>query len=164
MSSATWEYRVLEIAAGPAEVEHLLNERGGEGWELVAVVPPARVPKLLTVFLKRLSATDLTAERTGNGGAATAESDQAVGAEKTEEAEPETGFSVVLTAIHGEQAEVVLAIAHLCPWLHLKDAKRIVESPPAAIAVGLGEDEAAVLRLALIDVGATVEVRGASAI
>jgi ribosomal protein L7/L12 len=74
-----------------------------------------------------------------------------------------TARLVVLTAIRGQQDDVVLAIAHLCPWLHLKDAKRIVESPPAAIAVGLAEDEAAVLRLALIEIGATVEVRGAPA-
>lgn len=57
----------------------------------------------------------------------------------------------------------LLALAQLCPWLHLKDAKRIIESPPATVAVGLGESEAAALRLALIEIGAAVEVRGALA-
>ncbi len=69
----------------------------------------------------------------------------------------------MLTGIQGEKDAVVLALAQLCPWLHLKDAKGIVESPPATVAVSLGEDEAAVLRLALIEIGAFVEVRGVPA-
>ncbi|MEO6397920.1 MAG: ribosomal protein L7/L12 [Tepidiformaceae bacterium] len=161
MSSSSWEYLVLEIGEGAEEAERLLGERGGEGWELVAVAPTARAPEQLTVFLKRLSATDSARDHVGNCEAAIAESAHGAGTEETEP--PEPGFSVVLTGIRGEKDAVVLALAQLCPWLHLKDAKSIVESPPATVAVDLGEDEAAVLCLALTEIGAAVEVRGASA-
>ncbi|MEP7216666.1 MAG: ribosomal protein L7/L12 [Anaerolineaceae bacterium] len=161
MSSSSWEYLVLEIGARAEEAERLLGERGSEGWELVAVVPIARAPEQMTVFLKRLSTADSPGDRVGNTQAGAPESAQGAGAEATEP--PEPGFSVVLTGIRGEKDAVVLALAQLCPWLHLKDAKSIVESPPATVAVDLGEDEAAVLCLALIEIGAAVEVRGASA-
>jgi len=115
---------VFEIAAGAEEAERVLSERGREGWELVAVVPIAEEPAQMTMFLKRLAATDSLRDQVEDGEADTAESAQGAGVEGTEEAEsPEPGFSVLLTGSRGEQGAVALALAQLCPWLHLKDAK-----------------------------------------
>ena len=115
------------------------------------------------MFLKRPSTTDSPADRVGKSQAAEAETAQGAGSEATEETEPpEPAFSVVLTGIRGEKDAVVLALAQLCPWLHLKDAKGIVDSPPATVAESLREGEAAVLCLALTEIGALVEVRGVS--
>jgi hypothetical protein len=43
-----WEYRVVtrEAAESPADLQRALNELGGDGWELVAILPAGSTLRL----------------------------------------------------------------------------------------------------------------------
>jgi ribosomal protein L7/L12 len=151
----TWEHKVLDIATRPLEAQRLLDAEGDAGWELVAVVPQSADAGTgaCLAFLKR----PREATRAPEGPASHPEETPAA-----DGLDVEAGFSVVLIGISGEKASVVVAVAQACPWLHLKDAKRLVDSPPGVLAARASEEDARVLAAQLLEAGAIVEVRAST--
>ena len=80
----------------------------------------------------------------GGGGAAVAE-------EKTE-------FSVVLTGAGDKKIQVIKVVRELT-GLGLKEAKDLVDGAPKNVKDGVSKDEAAKMKTALEEQGATVEIK-----
>ena len=80
----------------------------------------------------------------GAGGAAAAE-------EKTE-------FSVVLTGAGDKKIQVIKVVRELT-GLGLKEAKDLVDGAPKAVKEGVQKDEAAKMKAALEEQGASVEIK-----
>lgn len=72
--------------------------------------------------------------------------------------EEKTEFDVVLTSIGGNKISVIKAV-RVVTGLGLKDAKDLVESTPAILKEAVNKDDAASLKKALEDAGASVEIK-----
>ncbi len=75
-----------------------------------------------------------------------------------EEAEEQTEFNVVLSAIGPNKIQVIKAVRELTS-LGLKEAKDVVEAAPKAIKEGVPKPEAEAAKKKLEEAGATVEIK-----
>ncbi len=73
-------------------------------------------------------------------------------------AEEKTEFDVVLTAA-GDQKLKVIKVAREALGLGLKEAKELVDNAPKTLKEGISKDEAEKLKAALVEVGASVEIK-----
>ncbi len=74
------------------------------------------------------------------------------------EVEEQTEFTVVLTAAGAEKIKVIKVVRELT-GLGLKEAKDLVDGAPQNIKEGIEKGEAEAIKNALVEVGATVEVK-----
>ena len=72
--------------------------------------------------------------------------------------EEKTEFDVILANFGANKLNVIKAVREIT-GLGLKDAKDLVESAPKAIKEGVSKDEAAKVKAALTEAGATVEIK-----
>ncbi|MDR0805458.1 MAG: 50S ribosomal protein L7/L12 [Enterobacteriaceae bacterium] len=82
----------------------------------------------------------------------------AVAAGPAEAVEEKTEFDVVLTAAGANKVAAIKAV-RTATGLGLKEAKDLVESAPAVVKEGVSKDDAAALKKALEEAGASVEVK-----
>lgn len=75
-----------------------------------------------------------------------------------EAVEEKTEFDAVLSAIGANKVAVIKAVRG-ATGLGLKEAKKLVESAPATLKEGVSKDDADVLKKALEEAGASVEVK-----
>lgn len=75
-----------------------------------------------------------------------------------EEAEEQTEFNVVLSAVGPNKIQVIKAVRELTS-LGLKEAKDVVEAAPKAIKEGVPKPEAEAAKKKLEEAGATVEIK-----
>jgi large subunit ribosomal protein L7/L12 len=80
------------------------------------------------------------------------------GAAAAVEVEEKTEFDVVLTAIGDKKIQVIKAVRELTS-LGLKEAKEVVESPPAKVKEGVSKEDAEKAKVKLEEVGAQVEIK-----
>ena len=73
-------------------------------------------------------------------------------------AEEKTEFNVMMTAIGENKINVIKAIRTIT-GLGLKEAKDLVEAAPTAVKEGVNKAQAAEIKKALEEAGATVEVK-----
>lgn len=73
-------------------------------------------------------------------------------------AEEQTEFTVVIKSFGENKVNVIKEVRALT-GLGLKEAKDLVESAPATLKEGVSKDEAAKIKKALEDAGATIEVK-----
>ena len=73
-------------------------------------------------------------------------------------AEEKTEFDVVLASFGGNKLGVIKAVREIT-GLGLKDAKDLVEGAPKTIKEGVSKDEAEKVKAALVEAGATVDVK-----
>ncbi|WP_290705085.1 50S ribosomal protein L7/L12 [Amphritea sp.] len=73
-------------------------------------------------------------------------------------AEEQTEFDVILASIGDKKVNVIKAV-RAATGLGLKEAKGMVDGAPTAVKEGVSKDEAAELKAALEEAGATVEVK-----
>lgn len=146
----SWEYRIVELPADRGDAAELVAEAGAEGWRVAAVLPAEQNARPALLLERPRPSEPLEAS------APAGDEDAAPPLEPAEPAAP--SFDVVLTGIALDRPSVVVAIAQLCPWLHLKEAKRLVETPPATLARRLAPQDALDLQARLLAAGATVIV------
>ena len=79
-------------------------------------------------------------------------------AEAGAEAEEQTDFSVVLSAIGDKKINVIKAVREVTS-LGLKEAKDLVEAAPKAVKEGISKEEAEEVKKKFEEVGATVEIK-----
>lgn len=72
--------------------------------------------------------------------------------------EEQTEFDVVLSSFGSNKVGVIKAVRALTS-LGLKEAKEVVENAPANIKEGVSKEEAAEVKKALEEAGATVEIK-----
>ena len=72
--------------------------------------------------------------------------------------EPQTEFTVVLTAAGANKINVIKAVREVTS-LGLKEAKDLVDGAPKPIKEGVNKDEAEAIRKKFTDAGASVEVK-----
>ena len=82
----------------------------------------------------------------------------AVAAGGAAEAEEQTEFDVVISAIGDKKIQVIKVVRELTS-LGLKEAKELVEGVPAKVKEGLSKEDADVVKGKLEEVGASVEVK-----
>ena len=82
----------------------------------------------------------------------------AAGAAPAEKAEEKTTFDVVLKAAGDKKIQVIKEV-RAATGLGLKEAKDLVEGAPKVVKEALTKDDAAKLKKALEDQGATVELK-----
>jgi len=75
-----------------------------------------------------------------------------------EEAEEQTEFDVVLTAV-GDKKIQVIKVVRAITGLGLKEAKAVVDGVPGNVKDGVPKDEAEGIKTQLEEVGATVEIK-----
>jgi len=75
-----------------------------------------------------------------------------------EEAEEQTEFNVVLTAIGDKKIQVIKAVRAIT-GLGLKEAKAVVDSVPGAVKEGVSKEEADNVQKELEEAGASVEIK-----
>ena len=75
-----------------------------------------------------------------------------------EEAEEQTEFNVVLTAIGDKKIQVIKAVRAIT-GLGLKEAKALVDSVPGAVKEGVSKEEAENVQKELEEAGASVEIK-----
>ncbi len=75
-----------------------------------------------------------------------------------EEAEEQTEFDVMLTAV-GEQKIQVIKVVRELTNLGLREAKEVVDGAPSAVLKGVPKDQAEAAKAKLAEVGATAEVK-----
>jgi len=75
-----------------------------------------------------------------------------------EEAEEQTEFDVVLTAVGDKKIQVIKAVREIT-GLGLKDAKGLVDAAPKAVKEGIASEEAEEIKTKLEEAGATVELK-----
>ena len=80
------------------------------------------------------------------------------GAAAVAEAEEQTEFAVVLTAVGDKKINVIKAVREVTS-LGLKEAKDLVESAPATVKEGVNKDEAESIKKKFEEAGATVEIK-----
>ena len=80
------------------------------------------------------------------------------GAGAAEEAEEQTEFDVVLTAIGDKKIQVIKAVREVTD-LGLKEAKELVESSPCKVKEGITKDEAEKVKAKLEESGAQVDIK-----
>ncbi|MGO2353948.1 MULTISPECIES: 50S ribosomal protein L7/L12 [Marinomonas] len=73
-------------------------------------------------------------------------------------AEEQTEFDVVLTAAGDKKVNVIKAV-RAATGLGLKEAKAIVDGAPMTVKEGASKDDAAALKAALEEAGASVEIK-----
>ena len=73
-------------------------------------------------------------------------------------AEEKTEFDVVLASFGANKLNVIKAVREIT-GLGLKDAKDLVEGSPKTIKEGVSKDEAEKVKAALVEAGATVEIK-----
>ncbi|TYL49135.1 50S ribosomal protein L7/L12 [Marinomonas sp. IMCC 4694] len=73
-------------------------------------------------------------------------------------AEEQTEFDVILTGAGEKKVNVIKAV-RAATGLGLKEAKAIVDGAPMAVKEGVSKDDAAALKAALEEAGASVEVK-----
>ena len=73
-------------------------------------------------------------------------------------AEEKTEFDVILTGFGANKLNVIKVVRELT-GLGLKDAKDMVEGTPKAVKEGVSKDEAEKVKAALVEAGATVDVK-----
>ena len=73
-------------------------------------------------------------------------------------AEEKTEFDVVLASFGANKLNVIKAVREIT-GLGLKDAKDLVEGAPKTVKEGVSKDEAEQVKAALVEAGATVEVK-----
>jgi large subunit ribosomal protein L7/L12 len=74
------------------------------------------------------------------------------------EAEEQTEFDAVLTAIGDKKIQVIKAVREVTS-LGLKEAKELVESAPAKVKEGIPKDEAEAIKTKIEEVGGQVDVK-----
>lgn len=79
-------------------------------------------------------------------------------ASSSDQAEEQTEFDVILTAI-GEKKIAVIKEVRTITGLGLKDAKALVDEAPKPVKEGLPKDEAEKIKAQLEETGAQVEVK-----
>lgn len=82
----------------------------------------------------------------------------AVGGGAAEEAEEKTEFDVVLTSMGSNKVATIKAVRG-ATGLGLKEAKDLVESAPAVLKEAISKGEAEMLKKAIEEAGATVELK-----
>jgi len=82
----------------------------------------------------------------------------APGAGDAEEAEEQTSFDVVLTAIGDKKIQVIKAVRE-ATGLGLKEAKELVDGAPGPIKEGVAKDEADALAEKIKEAGGEVELK-----
>ena len=73
-------------------------------------------------------------------------------------AEEKTEFDVELTNFGAKKLDVIKAVREIT-GLGLKDAKDLVEGAPKMVKEGVSKDEAEKIKAALVEAGATVDVK-----
>ena len=73
-------------------------------------------------------------------------------------AEEKTEFDVVLASFGANKLNVIKAVREIT-GLGLKDAKDLVEGAPKTVKEGVSKDEAEKVKAALVEAGATVEIK-----
>ena len=73
-------------------------------------------------------------------------------------AEEKTEFDVVLASFGAKKLDVIKAVREIT-GLGLKDAKDLVEGAPKTVKEGVSKDEAEKVKAALVEAGATVEIK-----
>ena len=73
-------------------------------------------------------------------------------------AEEKTEFDVVLASFGANKLNVIKAVREIT-GLGLKDAKDMVEGAPKTVKEGVSKDEAEKVKAALVEAGATVEIK-----
>ncbi|MFQ5452514.1 MAG: 50S ribosomal protein L7/L12 [Candidatus Paceibacterota bacterium] len=73
--------------------------------------------------------------------------------------EEKSTYNVVLTADGGNKLAVIKAVREVKPDLGLMDAKKLVESAPKEVAVGLKKEEAEEAKKKIEDAGGKVELK-----
>ena len=73
-------------------------------------------------------------------------------------AEEKTEFDVVLKSFGAKKLDVIKAVREIT-GLGLKEAKEMVEGAPKAVKEGVSKDEAEKVKAALVEAGATVDVK-----
>jgi len=81
------------------------------------------------------------------------------GAGAAEEAEEQTSFDVHMTEVGDRKIQVIKAVRQVVSGLGLKEAKAVVDSVPTAIKEGVSNEEAEKIKAALVEAGATVEIK-----
>jgi len=75
-----------------------------------------------------------------------------------EEAEEQTEFDVIMTAVGDKKIQVIKAVREIT-GLGLKDAKGLVDAAPKAVKEGIASEEAEEIKTRLEEAGATVELK-----
>ncbi len=73
-------------------------------------------------------------------------------------AEEKTEFDVILASFGANKLNVIKAVREIT-GLGLKDAKDMVEGAPKTVKEGVSKDEAEKVKAALVEAGATVEIK-----
>ena len=73
-------------------------------------------------------------------------------------AEEKTEFDVILANFGANKLNVIKAVREIT-GLGLKDAKDLVEGAPKTVKEGVSKDEAEKVKAALVEAGATVEIK-----
>ena len=73
-------------------------------------------------------------------------------------AEEKTEFDVVLKSFGAKKLDVIKAVREIT-GLGLKEAKEMVEGAPKTVKEGVSKDEAEKIKAALVEAGATVDVK-----
>ena len=73
-------------------------------------------------------------------------------------AEEKTEFDVILKSFGAKKLDVIKAVREIT-GLGLKEAKEMVEGAPKAVKEGVSKDEAEKVKAALVEAGATVDVK-----
>ena len=118
--------------------------------ELVKNMPALQLARLVKALEEEFGVTAAApmamAMMPGAGGAA-------------EEAEEQTSFDVHITEVGDRKIQVIKAVRQVVSGLGLKEAKAVVDSTPTAIKEGVSNEEAEKIKAALVEAGATVEIK-----
>ena len=118
--------------------------------DLIGSMTVLELSELKTKFEEKFGVTaaaPMMAMPMGGGGGAAA----AVAEEKTE-------FTVVLTGAGDKKIQVIKVVRELT-GLGLKEAKDLVDGAPKTVKDGVSKDDAAKMKAALEEQGATVEIK-----
>ncbi|NLY54426.1 MAG: 50S ribosomal protein L7/L12 [Firmicutes bacterium] len=80
------------------------------------------------------------------------------GAAPAEEAEEQTEFDVILTAVGDKKINVIKVVREITQ-LGLVEAKGLVDSAPKAVKEKVSKEEAEAIKTKLTEAGATVEIK-----
>jgi large subunit ribosomal protein L7/L12 len=74
-------------------------------------------------------------------------------------AEEKTEFNVVLASAPADKKIGIIKVVREATGLGLKEAKDLVEAAPKEVKAGVNKDEAEKIKKALVEAGATVEIK-----
>lgn len=106
-----------------------------------------------------LEAADLVKRLEEAWGVSAAAPVAAAAAAPAEAAEEKTEFDVIIADAGSNKIAAIKAVREVKAGLGLADAKKLVESAPAAVLEGVSKDEAAAAKAKLEEAGAKVEVK-----